>query len=81
MILPTKHVPADRALIGVGAEILRILNRPMTMSKLWDEMRNRRNLQSAAPAIDYQWFVLSLDLLYIMCAIDFDRGLIRRASP
>ena len=26
MILPTKHVRSDRALIGVGAEVLDILN-------------------------------------------------------
>ncbi len=27
MILPTKHVRPDRALIGVGAEVLEILKR------------------------------------------------------
>lgn len=34
MILPTKHVRSDRALIGVGAEVLDILKRPLTMSRL-----------------------------------------------
>ena len=43
MILPTKHVRPDRALIGVGAEVLEILKRPMTMSRLWDEVRGRRS--------------------------------------
>ena len=32
MILPTKHVRPDRALMGVGAEVLEMLKRPMTMS-------------------------------------------------
>ena len=78
MILPTKHVRPDRALIGVGAEVLEILKQPMTVSRLWDEVRGRRSLHAPNAPIDYQWFVLSLDLLYVMGAIDFERGLVRR---
>jgi hypothetical protein len=81
MILPTKHVRADRALIGVGAEVLEILKRPMTMSRLWDEVRGRRSLHAPNAPIDYQWFILSLDLLYAIGALDFDRGLVRKAAP
>lgn len=80
MILPTKHVRADRALIGVGAEILDILKQPMTMSRLWDEVRGLRSLHAPNAPIDYQWFVLSLDLLYMISALEFDRGLIRKAQ-
>lgn len=80
MILPTKHVRADRALIGVGAELLDILKQPMTMSRLWDEMRGRRSLHVPNAPIDYQWFVLSLNLLYMIGALEFDRGLIRKAQ-
>jgi hypothetical protein len=81
MILPTKHVRPDRALIGVGAEVLEIVKRPMTMSRLWDEVRSRRLLHAPNAPIDYQWFILSLDLLYAIGALDFDRGLVRRAAP
>ena len=81
MILPTKHVSADRALIGVGAEVLRILKRPMTMSKLWDEIRDRRKVNVPQAPIDYQWFVLSLDFLFLIGAVDFDNGLLLRTSP
>lgn len=80
MILPTKHVRPDRALIGVGAEVLDILKRPMTMSRLWDEMRGRRSLHAPNAPIDYRWFVLSLDLLFMIGAVEFDRGVIRRAA-
>jgi len=80
MILPTKHVRPDRALIGVGAEVLEILKRPMTMSRLWDEIRGRRTLLTPNAPIDYQWFVLSLDLLYVIGAVELERGLVRRAS-
>jgi hypothetical protein len=80
VILPTKHVRPDRALIGVGAEVLHALKRPMTISKLWDEVRGRRTLHVPTAPIDYQWFVLSLDLLYMIGAIDSESGLVRRAS-
>jgi hypothetical protein len=82
MILPSKHVRPDRALIGVGAEVLEIiLKRPTTMSKLWDEVRGRRTLHTPNAPIDYEWFVLSLDLLYVIGAVDFEHGLVRKASP
>lgn len=81
MILPTKHVRSERALIGVGAEVLDVLKEPMTMSRLWDEIRGRRSLHAPNAPIDYQWFILSLDLLYMMGALDFDRGLMRRIQP
>jgi hypothetical protein len=80
MILPTKHVRADRALIGVGAEVLEILKRPMTMSMLWDEIRGQRTLHTPNAPIEYEWFVLSLDLLYLIGAVEFERGLVWRAS-
>jgi hypothetical protein len=81
MILPTKHVRVDRALIGVGAEVLELLKRPMTMSRLWDEIRTRRTLHAPVAPIDYRWFVLALDLLYVIGAVELDRGLLRRAPP
>ena len=80
MILPSKDMRVDRALIGVGAEVLHLLVVPMTVSKLWDELRSRRSTDASNPVIDYRWFVLALDLLYIMRAIEFDRGLIRKAG-
>lgn len=80
MILPTKHIRPDRALIGVGAEVLGVLEQPMTMSKLWDEIRSRRSADMSSPVIDYRWFVLALDLLYMIGAVDFKRGLINKAN-
>lgn len=80
MILPTKHVRPDRALLGVGAEVLGVLGRPMTMSMLWDEIRSRRSVSEPNAVLDYRWFVLALDLLYIIGAVELDGGLIRKAQ-
>ena len=80
MILPTKHVRTERALIGVGANILRILRDPMTMSKLWDEVRTRSTTESPDTPVDYQWFVLTLDFLFMLGAIEVRRGLLQRTT-
>ncbi len=76
MILPTKHLKTDRALISVGAEILRLLNRPKTVSKVWDEFRKTIPHQRQKSPINYDWFILSIDLLFILDAITFERGLL-----
>ncbi len=80
MILPTKHLPSDRALLTVGARILALLNEPRTISVLWDRMRLKRDLRDNRPPMSYDWFILALDLLFVMGAIDFRDGLVRRSA-
>ena len=81
MILPSKLVQPERALIGVGAEILGALTKPMTMSRIWDEIRGRRTLAAPQAPLDYEWFVLALDFLYSIGAVDYERGTLRRSAP
>ena len=76
MILPTKHTRPERALLGVGAEVLEVLGRPMTVSALWDRVRERR----AKSPIAYAWFVLALDLLYLIGAVEFRSGVLMRTA-
>ena len=78
MILPTKHLRPDRSLIGVGAEILESLANPVTVSRLWDDIRSQRSVNSPMPPIDYKWFILALDMLYIFGVVDIENGLIHR---
>ena len=80
MILPTKHVRAERALIGVGAELLNLLREPMTVSRLWNEIRDRRSVTSPDAPIDYNWFILALDLLYMMGAVQPKHGTVMKAD-
>jgi hypothetical protein len=76
MILPTKGLALDRALLSVGADVLRRLDRPKTVSRLWDQVRHRQS--SLLESVPYDWFLLSLDLLYLCGAVDFEDGQIRR---
>jgi hypothetical protein len=76
MILPTKGLALDRALLSVGADVLRRLDKPKTVSRLWDQVRHRHS--SLLESVPYDWFLLSLDLLYLCGAVDFEDGPIRR---
>lgn len=82
MILPTKHMPLDRALLTVGSQILKQLDRRKTVSALWEKtIAEYSDEQNRNPGISYDWFVLALDLLYAIEAIEIKDGLLhRRAS-
>jgi hypothetical protein len=78
MILPTKGVPPQRALISLGADILRLLTETKTVSRLWDDFRSAK---VATTDVTFDWFVLSLDLLFLVGAVEFDRGRVRPSQP
>ena len=72
MILPTKHISTRNSLLGVGATILEHLYQPRTVSSLW-------NAVSTMPEVaTFERFVLTLDLLYTIGAIEMETGLLRR---
>lgn len=78
MILPTKHIRPERALLMIGAEILAALRRPMTVSRAWDEVRRQQGEATEPAPITYDWFVLALDLLFAVKAVEFEDGLLRK---
>ena len=82
MILPSKHLSQDRALLTVGAHVLTFLAHPKTVSALWEELnRHDAGLAATPRRITYDWFLLALDLLYALGTIELESGLVaRRAS-
>jgi len=78
MILPGKHLQHDRALLGVGAEILGHLGEERTISELWERVRSARG--PAATPLSFDWFVLALTFLYAVAAADFADGVITARS-
>ena len=81
MILPTKRLNQERSLLYVGSEVLGLLEKPKTVSRVWDELEKLRASNSETSVLTYDWFVLALDLLFSIQAIDFERGLLRRRVP
>ena len=43
MLLPTKGISPDRALLTIGSDLLIVLRRPTTVSALWDRFNSSKN--------------------------------------
>ncbi|MFY8095254.1 MAG: ABC-three component system middle component 6 [Niveispirillum sp.] len=75
MILPTKNISPDRALLTLAGKVFRSLGSPRTVSGVWDEFR----MQQEARPVSYAFFILAIDLLFLMRLVSLDDdGLIRR---
>ncbi len=79
MILPTKRL-TDRALLRLGGDVLGILGEPKTVSRLWEELKKLPDRAQSPSSVTYDWFVLTLDFLYALRAIELTDGLLRRSS-
>lgn len=88
MILPTKHLPQERALLTVGATLLAHLERPITVSALWQRVNStvassghlRPDDLPIPPAPSFDWFVLALDLLHALGAVELRDGVLIRGT-
>ena len=78
MILPGKHLKPDRSLLGIGGEILEILEHEQTVSELWQRVQGQRT--GVKSPLSFDWFILSLSFLYAIGAVHFDRGILTRTS-
>lgn len=78
MITPTKGIAPQRCLLVVGAQILQLLDHPMTISQTWAELRKWRSANHNHAPVPFWWFVLSLDVLYALGVVELDRELLRR---
>ena len=81
MILPSKHLSQDRALLTVGARILPRLSQPRTVSALWEELSRESTAWSKPDSLRYDGYVLALDLLFLIGAIQLQDGLLTRTTP
>jgi hypothetical protein len=80
MILPTKGIEPDRALLAIGGRVLQLLDTPKTVSRIWEEIRRGRKESHVDTNLSFDWFILSLDLLYVIGAIEFTRGKLEKVS-
>lgn len=76
MILPTKHLPTERSLIAIGADIVGLLDEPKSVSKLWldfQKLNEQRNLR-----LTFDWFTLAISMLYAIDAVEQSDHRLRR---
>lgn len=75
MILPTKHIAPENSLLGIGALLLVLLAQEQTVTRLWDRAR------IANTVLTFPRFVLALDVLFAVGAIELTDGVLRRRRP
>ena len=79
MILPTKRITENRSLLGIGSDILLLLSEPKTVSRIWVEFQKQRH-NAALSIITYDWFVMALDLLFMLDVVILENGILRRVA-
>jgi len=79
MLMPTKHIKTQNALVGVGAELLALLDRDKAVSTLFRDLQARRH-ESALSTIHFDWFMLALDFLYSVGAVRFESGVLKKMN-
>ncbi|WP_371566837.1 ABC-three component system middle component 6 [Streptomyces canus] len=80
MLLPTRGVSPERALLTIGSEILEDLRDPTSVSALWERYNTKQDSANRSHRITFDWFSLALATLYAMKVVDVsDGGYIRTA--
>lgn len=81
MILPTKHLRAERSLLYVAGQIIPLAEGADTVSAVWDRYQQlSREAGSRVPTVSFDWFVLALDLLRSMEILELVDGQLRRTK-
>ena len=74
MIMPNKYVQEDKALIGSGAILLSRLTSGQKLSDLWDNIKNSTHINN------FERFILTLDLLYLLGLVEFENNTIVKVA-
>ncbi|AIE82936.1 ABC-three component system middle component 6 [Actinotignum schaalii] len=76
MLLPTKGITPDQALLTVGARIIELLDSPATVSALWEKLS--KDSKNAEPQrgtnISFSWFSLALSMLFAINALSWNES-------
>ncbi len=74
MIMPNKNIRIEYSLLNCGALLLEELHNRDTISSLWEKSRTKE------PLINYEKFILTLDYLFTISAIQMKNGLLVRSK-
>lgn len=81
MLLPTKGVSAERAIITVGSDVLEQLQTPKSVTALWEQYTTRERAAGGSDYITFDWFSLALASLFAISLVEWTpSGHLRRAS-
>lgn len=74
MILPTKYLREDEALIGVSATLLPLVEKADNLTELWESAKKIDAIGN------YERFILALDFLYLLGLVDLHNNGISRVQ-
>ncbi len=77
--MPTKHIKTENALIGVGGEVLALLDEDKTVSRLFFDLQERRRSNELS-TIHFDWFLLAVDFLFSLGAVRFEEGVLKKLN-
>lgn len=72
MIVPTKHLPLDKSVLGAAAMVLRDLPADATVSEGWE-------VAAAAGVATFDLYIAALDLLFLVGLIEYRNGVLARS--
>jgi len=81
VLTPTKNLHEDKTIIKIGARILSILTSPSTVSYAWNsyiQVQERETNNTIRIQLDT--FILALDFLYVIGAIEYEDDLMWRVK-
>lgn len=72
MLLPTKGINLQRALLTIGATIIALLESPATVSGLWERFSEKRKDVPTDAKISFDWFAMALSMLFAIGAVSWN---------
>lgn len=80
MLLPTKGISTDRAMITIGANLLQQLEISTSVTDLWENY-NQKFTTTRKKQITFDWFSLTLAFLFSLNLIEWsESGHLRRRA-
>lgn len=78
MLLPSKFIEPDQALLTLGGQILLQLSAPLSVAETWTRLNRWRVEQRMQSFVPFWWFALALDVTFIIGAVQLEHGLLRK---
>ncbi len=73
VLLPNKYIHEERTIIKAGGRLISLLEDPMTVTQVWEKYKIIQD-KSQLPQVPFDLFILTLDFLYAIGAIEFKKG-------
>jgi len=74
MILPDKHLELSNSILTVGSILIKNMKENQTVSYLWSKTQTIPQIKT------YDRFLLGLDFLFIIGAVEFKNGFLKRVK-